>query len=756
MSIGKYGEKLKKILCTSTAVCLLGSTFIGTPLALAGEENVEVSISRTYVCEPESGKCTLGNLQISEKDGVTNAISSRGERIEITLPKGITFQTNTYQRAGWRHSDTEYQGMKLEFSGEQTLQVTLLGDNKGVYQDSYALPLYVNIGDITEGAKLLQLNGLASSIASQEISFLKISECGVVLSCVEDFSMGLQEKSRFVIRLTEKVADSIDLNESVMRFTLPSGFAFLGGTLTGAGAFTGSQSLANSKMEWNQLTVFMADMKNIVRTGNERGILELTAEVSTDASALLGPVQLELEGSRNIERDSVIVGEVGNFQIYSNVTEIPEVLSGGVGQTLGSIVLSEEVPNSFVEGSDLRIMLPAGVKFGMPYTRENIKVTHGSMDLEVIASSSSSLTLHFNKVVGSEGNQVEIPLKNVNICADFTGDIQVSLLGRAGVSGTVIVGRAILPAVVSVDEVRMIRKGKHEQAIGTITIEENRAAAFRQGENLVLRFANGIQIDKGYKVEVTEGNLEIGSPKVTDAATEKQNALLTIPIISESSRNHPGKIVLHDVKVTTSSLLDFGAIDMDIMGTAVVQSFEEDWTGASSVWNYHDYPVEIFGDQSQFNILVGNYLFDKKIMDTIQIAYCGEAVQYGVNESRFTIQGTDAIIQGKEETMPVAPYIKDGRTMLPVRYVAYACGVPTDGVEWDAASKRVTLKKDGRDIQLIIGNKNMVIEGDMVQEMEVEPEIQAGYTFLPARYVAEAFGYTVGWDDASHTVTITR
>jgi hypothetical protein len=38
--------------------------------------------------------------------------------------------------------------------------------------------------------------------------------------------------------------------------------------------------------------------------------------------------------------------------------------------------------------------------------------------------------------------------------------------------------------------------------------------------------------------------------------------------------------------------------------------------------------------------------------------------------------------------------------------------------------------------------------------MDVAPMIRDGRTYLPARYVAEAFGCTVTWDPVGRTVTI--
>lgn len=39
--------------------------------------------------------------------------------------------------------------------------------------------------------------------------------------------------------------------------------------------------------------------------------------------------------------------------------------------------------------------------------------------------------------------------------------------------------------------------------------------------------------------------------------------------------------------------------------------------------------------------------------------------------------------------MDAASFVDGGRAFVPVRYLAYALGVPEDGVEWDGGAQRV-------------------------------------------------------------------
>jgi hypothetical protein len=44
-----------------------------------------------------------------------------------------------------------------------------------------------------------------------------------------------------------------------------------------------------------------------------------------------------------------------------------------------------------------------------------------------------------------------------------------------------------------------------------------------------------------------------------------------------------------------------------------------------------------------------------------------------------------------QAAMDVAPYIKAGRTYLPVRYVAYSLGIDDEHIQWDNETRKVTL-----------------------------------------------------------------
>ena len=66
-------------------------------------------------------------------------------------------------------------------------------------------------------------------------------------------------------------------------------------------------------------------------------------------------------------------------------------------------------------------------------------------------------------------------------------------------------------------------------------------------------------------------------------------------------------------------------------------------------------------------------------------------------------------MNGQTVSMDVAPYIKDGRTFLPVRYVADALGVPDSNITFN--NGQVVIQKNGTLIIMTIGSTTMSVGG---------------------------------------------
>jgi|LSQX01.1.fsa_nt_gb hypothetical protein len=89
----------------------------------------------------------------------------------------------------------------------------------------------------------------------------------------------------------------------------------------------------------------------------------------------------------------------------------------------------------------------------------------------------------------------------------------------------------------------------------------------------------------------------------------------------------------------------------------------------------------------------------------------------------------------------VSPMIEEGRTLVPFRAVAECIGAE---VSWDGDLRKVTVKKDDRLVELVIGDKTAHVNGNAV-ELDVPAKILYGRTVLPLRFVSESLDATVQW-----------
>jgi len=117
-----------------------------------------------------------------------------------------------------------------------------------------------------------------------------------------------------------------------------------------------------------------------------------------------------------------------------------------------------------------------------------------------------------------------------------------------------------------------------------------------------------------------------------------------------------------------------------------------------------------------------------------------DGVQLKVNVKKYQVNG-------KEVTADVAPYInaKTSRTLVPVRVIAEAISAE---VKFDAASKTVSIVKDGKTTEIKIGSDQIVQDGKVNADVKLDQPVLVnnGRSFIPLRAVAELFGKGVFYD----------
>lgn len=100
-------------------------------------------------------------------------------------------------------------------------------------------------------------------------------------------------------------------------------------------------------------------------------------------------------------------------------------------------------------------------------------------------------------------------------------------------------------------------------------------------------------------------------------------------------------------------------------------------------------------------------------------------------------------VNGKSVQSDVAPIIVDNRTMVPIRVITETLG---GTVDWN--NRTVTLNIDGKLLQMTIGQT--------IPGFDAAPILKNNRTYVPVRYVAEALGADVAWDETTQQITITK
>jgi len=97
------------------------------------------------------------------------------------------------------------------------------------------------------------------------------------------------------------------------------------------------------------------------------------------------------------------------------------------------------------------------------------------------------------------------------------------------------------------------------------------------------------------------------------------------------------------------------------------------------------------------------------------------------------------------------PFIDShGRTQAPARFIGEALGAE---VTWYGIAKKATFVRGSDTLVLYVDKKDYTVNGERKEMDTVAVNIE-GRIFIPVRYVAEAFGATVEWEDIIKTVYI--
>ena len=155
---------------------------------------------------------------------------------------------------------------------------------------------------------------------------------------------------------------------------------------------------------------------------------------------------------------------------------------------------------------------------------------------------------------------------------------------------------------------------------------------------------------------------------------------------------------------------------------------------------FNELVLEVLDDQQEV-IKIESYTLYKD-QDSLYISKPKQLI--------FQLDNQDVEAYGQNATLDAAPFLKDGRSMVPLRYIGEALGAT---VTWFAESQSVHYQKGDLLMELTLNNPQAIMNGEPIT-LDVAPTLVNGRTFVPIRVISEFFGAKVTWRGADRSIII--
>ncbi|HEX3672233.1 MAG TPA: stalk domain-containing protein [Candidatus Cybelea sp.] len=113
-----------------------------------------------------------------------------------------------------------------------------------------------------------------------------------------------------------------------------------------------------------------------------------------------------------------------------------------------------------------------------------------------------------------------------------------------------------------------------------------------------------------------------------------------------------------------------------------------------------------------------------------------------------TAQSVTVIVNGQTMNFTQPPIVRTGRVFVPLRGVFEQLGA---SVVYQ--NGQINATRHGRTISLTIGSTQATVAGQP-ETIDVAPFIVVATTYVPLRFISQALGASVNWNDSTSTVTI--
>lgn len=121
-----------------------------------------------------------------------------------------------------------------------------------------------------------------------------------------------------------------------------------------------------------------------------------------------------------------------------------------------------------------------------------------------------------------------------------------------------------------------------------------------------------------------------------------------------------------------------------------------------------------------------------------------------VSLSGLAVSAPTVVLNGQTLSFDTLPIIENGSTLVPLRAIFEPLGAQ---VEWDSQTQTVLAYTRNTEIKLILGHADAYVNGVMCT-LSTPAKSVNGRTMVPLRFVSNALGAEVKWDEAAQVITI--
>lgn len=642
-------KKTKKLLSVVLVLAMVLTLFAGVA---QGHDVVRIT-SSTAIVTPGSDK-GMGTITFAPIAAAQNMVVGGGATlVTITLPAGVTWSQEDVTAS----TTTPVGGVTWVKSSVDAQTATFRATSVTNITDTLTIRPRVDIasdfrGDILASVQIQGENYDATTIDwsdSASVRIGRVAARGTVTTVLDatNVSRGVGDQLVGSIRIRENTADSLNEEEDIT-ISLPAGVTFNAFTTVPAGlSVTGT------------LSTLIVD----VPAATAIQTIEITGvRLNVGPNVPDGAIIATIAGA-DVTQANVTLATVGVAGVVtvSSRNPVDPVTAGRLGVEVADLRFTENVADALLGNRIVTLTLPVG------FTWSEVVVPGSILEASPEVSNSGRTLSYWTATnpAPTTGSHFDFSRIRINTAINApVGDIVVTVGGTAGVSGTAVLATLRSAVAVTVPAVTNVRADAPGQAVGNIVVTEAFAGALRMG-TLTVQLPEGFAFDGTPSVEVSNvigTEPTISGPVSVDPATRTARVTLNAAV----APTNVASVTFSGIRVNTARALRvlLGPLDVTVGGTAFLQQ-----EGTP--------PVEpvVVGLARLAGVDVGD-----AVGSSIATVTAANIVSATARTTVFTVDSTAFTVDGVAQTLEVAPVVTDGRTMMPLRAAANAAGVTNDNI----------------------------------------------------------------------------